>query len=75
MTTAADPGAEVCIINIGPKERRKRLISGVVSIVAGAIGAYMLYRYSLSAYWRLVLFLPFASGTPSGTFKPETRPE
>jgi hypothetical protein len=62
MTTAADPGAEVCIINIGPKERRKRMISGVVTLAVGVVGAYMLYRYSLSAYWRLLLFLPFASG-------------
>jgi hypothetical protein len=62
MTTAADPGAEVCIINIGPKERRKRMISGVVSIAIGVVAAFALYRFSMNAYWRLLLFLPFASG-------------
>jgi hypothetical protein len=55
--------AEACAVNIGPRERRKRLASGVVLlVVAGGLAAFLLTT-GASRLWRLSLFLPlWASG-------------
>ena len=55
---------EVCIANIGPRERRKRAIGGYVLLaVAFGITAALVLS-GLSRWWRLLLFLPFvAAGT------------
>ena len=61
MVRVSDVAAEACIINIGPRERRKRMRFGVISLVAGlALFAAMIFT-GASAWWRLALFLPFAS--------------
>ena len=46
--------------NLGPRERRKRLVFGaaMVMIALGATGA--LLAAGVSRWWRLLLFLPFA---------------
>jgi hypothetical protein len=52
----------VCIQNIGPAERRKRLMFGVVTMVAGLAIGSLLILAGASHWWRLMLFLPFAGG-------------
>ena len=52
---------EVCLINIGPKERRKRLRFGVAALVLGLIGFAALVASGAGLPWRALLFLPFAA--------------
>jgi hypothetical protein len=50
--------AEACAINIGPRERRRRLASGVV-LLAAAVGlAAFELATGAGRLWRLSLFLP-----------------
>jgi hypothetical protein len=53
---------DVCLQNIGPAERRKRLMFGLVTLAAGlAIGALLILT-GLNHWWRLILFVPFSAG-------------
>jgi hypothetical protein len=54
-----------CLANIGPRERRKRLVSGAIILAAGAGLAVALLLLGASRAVRLVLFLPFAGGAVS----------
>jgi hypothetical protein len=58
-----EEAAEVCFINIGPKQRRLRLLSGVAFIaISAAIGAGLVMG-GAPRLARLGLFLPlFAAG-------------
>lgn len=60
--TNPDPPAEVCIPNIGPRERRRRLLSGVVlfAVGVGLLGAFALF--GVGYLWGLTLFIPFWGG-------------
>jgi hypothetical protein len=50
--------APVCAGNIGPRERRKRVVIGSLSLVV-ALGLYvMLIALQVERIWRLPLFLP-----------------
>jgi hypothetical protein len=60
MSTNEGEGA-VCIANIGPRERRKRLTFGVASLAVGAAGAAALALSGTAVAWRAALFLPFVS--------------
>lgn len=59
--TASETGA-VCIANIGPRERRKRIAFGVTLLLAGGVVAALLVGLRADRLWRLVLFLPFWAG-------------
>lgn len=61
----ADPVADgsVCIANIGPGERRRRLLGGVVGLGIGFAAAAALIVAGISPWWRLALVIPFAMGT------------
>lgn len=52
---------EVCLINIGPRERRKRMRFGVASMVVGLGGFVALVATGAGLSWRGLLFLPFAA--------------
>jgi hypothetical protein len=52
----------VCIPNIGPKERRKRLTGGIVALVVGGVLALVLILSGQVVWTRLLLFLPFYGG-------------
>jgi fatty acid desaturase len=55
--------AEVCIANISPRERRKRLLSGIPPFVLalGILGALLAAHAAI--WWRVPLFLLFAAAT------------
>ncbi|MET0648431.1 MAG: hypothetical protein ABW208_17605 [Pyrinomonadaceae bacterium] len=42
--------------NIGPRERRKRRLFGIVSLTAGVAAAFVLVVFGASRWWRLVVF-------------------
>jgi hypothetical protein len=47
-----------CIPNIGPAERRKRLIWGVLALAASALFVVTLAVGGADRRWRLAVFLP-----------------
>jgi hypothetical protein len=49
----------VCPPNIGPAERRKRLVVGVVAMLVCVGAALLLSLDGAPRSWRLLLFLPF----------------
>mgnify|MGYP003383203838 CR=1 FL=1 len=57
-----------CIVNIGPTERRKRLISGIVSSAISLAILTGLLASGANHGWRLFLFLPFVAAA-SGFFQ------
>lgn len=61
MTSASETAA-VCIANIGPRERRRRMRFGVLLLVVGAGLAALLVGIDAHRFWRLALFLPFWAG-------------
>ncbi len=51
----------VCIANIGPLERRKRLVFGGLSMVVSVAIATTLVVAGAALAWRAVLFVPLLS--------------
>jgi hypothetical protein len=51
----------VCIANIGPRERRKRLTIGLVSLGLSAAIAAALVSTGVAVGWRAALLLPLMS--------------
>lgn len=58
----------VCTPNIGPAERRKRLLFGVGLFAACAVIAAALIVAHANRWWRLVLFVPLWMAA-SGVFQ------
>ena len=58
---------EVCS-NIGPRERRRRLVGGFVFLLVTACVAGCLILFDAPRVWRLLVFLP-AWGTAIGFFQ------
>ena len=52
----------VCVPNIGPRERRRRLVAGIVMLAIGVAAAVALYVLDVERWWALGLFLPFWGG-------------
>ena len=54
---------EACIANISPRERRRRLVAGIIPFVIalGILGALLAAHAAI--WWRVPLFLLFASAT------------
>jgi hypothetical protein len=50
------------VANIGPAERRKRMMFGIVALVAAVIIAVLLVVVHAPLVWRLPLFLLFYAG-------------
>lgn len=55
--------AEVCLLNIGPKERQKRLRFGAIALAVAVLAMAGLIAGGVSPWWRVALFLPFAAAT------------
>ena len=47
------------LVNIGPKETRKRMLMGSVMVVIGVVLAVILSHAGASRGWYFSLFLPF----------------
>jgi hypothetical protein len=56
---------EVCIPNIGPAERKKRLWAGSIILFIAALIALALVFAPLDRAWRLLAFVPFWAGATS----------
>jgi hypothetical protein len=56
---------DVCIANISPKERRKRLNYGIIQFVFGFAVLAVLLVMGADKVWRLPLFIVFASAAVS----------
>ena len=67
MTDSALQG-EVCIANISPRERRLRLVSGIVPTVIALVVLPILVGDSVNRWWRLLL-LPLFWVAGSGYFQ------
>jgi hypothetical protein len=50
--------AGACIPNIGPRERRRRLVGGLVFLAVAACVAGCLIWFDAPQPWRLLVFLP-----------------
>jgi hypothetical protein len=59
---------EVCLPNISAKERRRRLMSGLVMLGIGLAVLTGLLAAQVSPWWRLGLF-PFFAAAASGFFQ------
>ncbi len=66
MTEAT--ASDVCIPNIGPKERRRRLYSGLIALALAAVIGAGLFAIGAGRWWRLGLFLFFYAGM-AGVFQ------
>ncbi len=62
---AEQPDGAVCVENIGPRERRRRAVFGLLALAVGLALAAALVLSGANRWWRLVLFLPFA-GSAAG---------
>jgi hypothetical protein len=51
------------LVNIGPKETRKRLLMGMVTVAVGVVLAVVFSHAGVSRGWYAGLFLPFWMGT------------
>ncbi len=54
--------ASVCIANIGPRERRKRLMFGIATLAASLVISFLFVFYGVRAVFRLPLFVPLFVG-------------
>ncbi|HEV8323908.1 MAG TPA: hypothetical protein VG389_19985 [Myxococcota bacterium] len=58
----AAAGGEVCLVNIGPRGRRRRMTFGVVGLAAGVALGVALVVLHVHAPWRLAALLPLWIG-------------
>jgi len=58
----------VCLANISPRERRKRLLGGVISLAISLAILAVLLLVGASRWWRLAL-LPFFWSSTVGYFQ------
>jgi hypothetical protein len=56
---------DVCIANISPKERRKRLNFGILQFAIGLVLLAVMLSTGTDKIWRLSLFVVFASAAAS----------
>ncbi|HEV7593895.1 MAG TPA: hypothetical protein VGO33_02775 [Gemmatimonadaceae bacterium] len=52
----------VCVANIGPRERRKRLMSGISALAASVVISFLFVFYGVRPVFRLPLFIPLFVG-------------
>jgi len=66
LNLLGDEGAnEVCIANISPKERKKRLDFAIRNFVFTSVLLIILLVLDAHPLWRLALFFPLAASTSS----------
>lgn len=52
----------VCIANIGPRERRKRLMFGMMALAASVVISFFFVFFGVRPVFRLPLFVPLFVG-------------
>src|SRR4051812_23383249 len=60
--------SQVCIANIGPRQRHQRLMFGVYTFLIALVALALMLVFRLDVWWRLLLFVPFVLAT-SGYFQ------
>jgi hypothetical protein len=66
MTEAT--ASDICIPNIGPKERRRRLSGGLMALALAVVIGGVLFAVGAGRWWRLALFPLFYAGM-AGVFQ------
>ena len=59
---------DICIPNISPRERRKRLAGGVIQLLISLVVFAVLIAVGADRWWRLIL-LPMFWGAAGGFFQ------
>ena len=59
---------EICIPNIGVKNRQLRRNFGIVLLAVGAVIGVVMLLFGVTWWWRLLLIIPFYMGM-SGIFQ------
>jgi hypothetical protein len=54
--------SSVCIANIGPRERHKRLIFGIAALAVSIVISFLFVFYGVRPVFRLPLFVPLYAG-------------
>ncbi len=54
--------ASVCIANISPGERQKRLMFGITTLAASVVISFLFVFYGVRPVFRLPLFIPLFVG-------------
>lgn len=68
IPTDDDEPGEVCIANISPRERRRRLYAGLIQLGIGLAMLAVLLATGADRWWRLPLFLIFG-GAAAGVLQ------
>jgi hypothetical protein len=58
----------VCFVNIGPKERQKRLLAGGLSLAVG-LGLFIILQAFATPWWTSVITFPFFFAAAMGFFQ------
>ena len=58
QNVAAIRDTEIAAVNIGPRERLKRRVMGIVFLVVGAGLAFLMVAYDAPRLFRAVVFFP-----------------
>lgn len=59
---------EVCFVNIGPKERQKRLTFGLIGWAAGIV-LFVVLQANAAPWWANLATFPFFFGGANGFFQ------
>ena len=54
---------QMCVANIGPQQRRQRLMFGIYTFAAALVILGVMLVLRLDFWWRLPLFVPFVLST------------
>lgn len=59
---------EVCFVNIGPKERQKRLTIGLIGWAVG-LAVFVVLQATNAPWWASLVTFPFFAGGANGFFQ------
>jgi hypothetical protein len=68
LTVDGEGFDDVCVANISPRERRKRLAGGVIALIMSLVALVVLVWLGVDRWWRLILF-PIFYGAAVGFFQ------
>jgi hypothetical protein len=68
MASSQAVSGEVCFVNIGPKERQKRLTFGLISWALG-VGVFVFLQAIVAPWWACLATFPFFAMGATGFFQ------